>query len=651
MNFFQDQRKAKKQTTKLIWMYMATVAITASATGVVIMIVLDHGGVYHTRTLLPVFGAAGAVSLVILLVSLIKILILGKGGDYVAKLSGAVEVDMESSDPLVRRYINVVEEMSIASGTPMPGIYVMENEEAINAFAAGYEIDDAVVAVTRGCLKKLSRDELQGVVAHEFSHIFNGDMKLNIKLIGYLFGLSMISELGYMIVRGSSRTRRRSSKNDSGNAVILGVVLCVVGYVGMFFASLIKASISRQREFLADASSVQFTRNPDGIGGALKKIYADSCGSVLAGKRANEISHMFFGDGIKRWMSWFATHPPVEQRLGAVFKRFSMEAFERDEVEGLQKKLYEHDQIEMYQDIKTDSESTDDDFVVNNQLIAGIAALQTGQLNAQINISERAGKINEQNVSFAHELLKSIPQRVHKSIRTSYGSKCLMYALLLDDDKTIRDKQLENLKSKEQTGTVEYVYELFQYVGELGEVYRLPLIEISLPTLKKLTVDQVKIFLSLSKKLILADHKVNINEFIIFNFLKHNLNIKNKFFNKSFSKSNLSEDVRAILSFLAHVGAKSDENKLSSYKSGIELVYDKGLKIIPLKQLNLGKIGSSLAKMRGAKLEFKQDFLNACLSVVQHDDYISVREYELVRLVCELMLVPLPPIVPDEVNS
>ena len=207
------------------------------------------------------------------------------------------------------------------------------------------------------------------------------------------------------------------------------------------------------------------------------------------------------------------------------------------------------------------------------------------------------------------------------------------------------------INSKEQPGTVELVHELAEYCKELQEVFRLPVIEIALPALKKLSEDQRGLFLSLTKKLIMADHKVNIYEFIIYNFLRSSLTGQNKFFSRSLGKRLLKDDVKAVLSFIAHVGSKNDEDKLSSFKNGIQPLYRNDVRIISLKDLSLNKISQSLTKLKSAKIEFKQDFINACIRVVEDDDHITVREYELVRLISEIMLVPAPPIIPDYIVS
>ncbi len=237
----------------------------------------------------------------------------------------------DSTDPDERRLLNVVEEMAIASGLPVPPVYLLENEPGINAFAAGHTPGDAVIAVTSGTLRRLSRDELQGVIGHEFSHILNGDMRLNIRLMGVLFGILVIGIVGWIIFRSSFGSPTRCPDDDDDrkgfNPIpLIGLALYVIGYVGVFFGNLIKAAVSRQREFLADASAVQFTRNPDGLAGALKKIGALAEGSQIQDPHAEEASHLFFGKavgGLDHFFGLLASHPPLVERIRRIDPSFT----------------------------------------------------------------------------------------------------------------------------------------------------------------------------------------------------------------------------------------------------------------------------------------------------------------------------------------
>ncbi len=340
MDFFQSQDAARKKTKFLVVYFVVAVIGIIIAIYSLLFPVLKYGeqkgrqggSVYDTRPIQQLrrpgffqpdwfLMVAAGVSGVILLGSGYKTLLLSCGGDAVARSIGGRRVDPNTGDADERKLINVIEEMAIASGIPVPEVYVMDEEPGINAFAAGKTFSDAAIGVSRGAMKLLNRDELQGVIAHEFSHILNGDMKLNLRLIGVLHGILVLAIIGRVILRSAAYSGR-SSRDDRGAGaifMILGLGLLVIGYIGVFFGHLIKSAVSRQREFLADASAVQFTRNPDGIGGALKKIGGLSYGSQLLSAHAEEVSHMTFGNSLPSgFMQSLATHPPLADRIKAI---------------------------------------------------------------------------------------------------------------------------------------------------------------------------------------------------------------------------------------------------------------------------------------------------------------------------------------------
>jgi len=327
MDFFAAQDEAHRRTKWLVVYYLIAVACMVVSIYAVVVSLFFVGrqkgidlGMGDGWWMPQVFVyVVGGTLMIIFFSSMFKIGTLKGGGAAVAQSLGGVKVTGNTKDPLEKQYLNIVEEMSIASGVPMPEVYVMRHEAGINAFAAGFSINDAVVAVTRGCLENLSRDELQGVIAHEFSHILNGDMRLNIRIMGILFGILVIAIIGGGIVRSMLYTRSSSRKEGGMPIALFGFALMIIGYVGVFFARLIQSAVSRQREFLADASAVQFTRYPDGIAGALKKIGFVAGGSNITSEHANETAHFFFASGFSSfWQSIFATHPPLPDRIRAI---------------------------------------------------------------------------------------------------------------------------------------------------------------------------------------------------------------------------------------------------------------------------------------------------------------------------------------------
>ncbi len=329
MNFFAQQERARTHTRRMLILFVLAVVCIVGAIDLVLFIAFGGMGDRHHTARLSTTAAPAVMfwTTVFVLVligscSLYKISSLRSGGGAVARQLGGLQVEPASPDFAHKRLRNVVEEMAIASGVPVPEIYILEDEEAINAFAAGYTPSDAAITVTRGAMNKLTRDELQGVIAHEFSHVLNGDMRLNIRLMGVLFGILVIGILGRKVVEGTGRSR------DSGGVVAFGVAILAIGYIGVFFGRLIKAGISREREYLADASAVQFTRQPTGIGGALKKIGALMEGSVLQTSDKEEVAHMLFGDGVG-YSAMFATHPPLDKRIKAIDPQYDPQELAR----------------------------------------------------------------------------------------------------------------------------------------------------------------------------------------------------------------------------------------------------------------------------------------------------------------------------------
>jgi Zn-dependent protease with chaperone function len=326
MNFFEHQHLARRNSRRLVLLFILALVALIVVTNVLLSIVwrmtVGMGG-------LPAYFYAANTFVILLLVlggAWFETWNLREGGDAVAQMVGGRLATGNPRGPLDKRLTNIVEEMALAAGIAVPRVYVLDQEEGINAFAAGTGPNDSVVAVTRGTLERLSRDELQGVVAHEFSHIVNGDVQLNLRLTGLVFGLTMLSHLGELALRGAGNTRS-SSREQKGGVVFIaavGLVLLVMGWIGTLFGRMIKAGVSREREFLADASAVQFTRNQDGIGGALRKIAGLSvdgdAGSTIQNAHAETLSHMFMAGARGKFMTgWLATHPPLGERIKRIY--------------------------------------------------------------------------------------------------------------------------------------------------------------------------------------------------------------------------------------------------------------------------------------------------------------------------------------------
>ncbi len=375
-------------------------------------------------------GAALFVIAVIVVVSLVNIARLAEGGARLARLMGAREVVAGTTDPLERRFLNIVEEMAIASGVRLPQAFVMDREGAINAFAAGWNVSGSVVVVTRGALEKLTRDELQGVIAHEFSHILNGDMALNIRMIGVLAGIVAIGSIGQFLMRAAGEA------DDLRSAIpffVAGLAVFVVGYIGLFFARLIKAAASREREFLADASAVQFTRNPDGLAGALDQIGASGAGTRIIARYAEEASHMFFGQSVNvRLKSLFATHPPLEERIRLIHPRFVAEDYRHRRAAGL-----------ALAEAVASAEPSEPAAPAGRRA----ADFGTAWGRSATQSLELVGALDAGKVDYAARLLAALPAELRQAVRTPDGACAALLALLLAPKEEVMRGQLAALEN------------------------------------------------------------------------------------------------------------------------------------------------------------------------------------------------------------
>ena len=461
-DFFENQDAAQRNTSRLVWLFgLAVIAIAVTLYALAVVVTGVQGQDPRTGALQVdlawwnpelLSGVAIGVLIVVGGGSLYKISQLRAGGKVIAEQLGGRLLHPDTTDPHERILLNVVEEMAIASGTPTPPVYLLPDEQGINAFAAGFSPNDAVVGVTRGAVLALSRDELQGVIAHEFSHILNGDMRLNIRLMGVLHGILIIGIIGYFLMRSAmfSSMGRRSRDNNGMIFLGLGIGLIVIGSLGTFFGNWIKASVSRQREYLADASAVQFTRNPLGIAGALKRIGGFAEGSKLASPNAPEASHLFFGQALRGGLSSiFATHPPLGERIKRLDPSFQgdFESYATSAAEGT----------------------------------AGVAGLAPGAGEARPVSVENAvrdiGQPTPAHLAYAAELLRSLPDALKQAAHEPYGARALVYSLLIDSDPAPRAIQLARLADFAEPGVDDVTRKLLPLCESLPAGARMPLVD------------------------------------------------------------------------------------------------------------------------------------------------------------------------------
>jgi len=632
MDFFQHQQQARTSTRKLIFLFGLAVLSLLIMTNLLVMFTFGFlDSEVSSATILNqldwnVFLSVSAVVIsVIFIGSVYKISSLSSGGVAVAEMLGGELLTHGGSDPDRQKILNVVEEMAIASGTPVPPVYLLD-EAGINAFAAGFTPSDAVIGITQGAIETLDREQLQGVIAHEFSHIFNGDMRLNIRLIGILHGILVIGIIGYYILRAGGRSR----KNGAGIAV-LGIGLLVIGYAGTFFGNLIKAAVSRQREFLADASAVQFTRNPDGISGALINIGASQYGSNIENPECSEISHCLFGAGMSSFYSGlFATHPPLGERIKRVRPSW-------DGVFVANKPNYKE------ADKNTGKKAEDD--LKKKQTIAATAAV----IIAGAEQLAKTGAPEQDNLDVAIKLLEALPEKFAIAARESYGARAVIYTLLIDDNEDIRKRQLSHIEYNADSGVYKEVLELLAVRNELAVNARLPLIELSLPSLRQLSLPQYELFKSILERLIDLDGKVSLFEWMLERLVLHHLR---RVFEKQpasqrkyFSIKKMADEVGLLLSVMAYIDSQHSLSDVDAFAAAQNELSGLSVSLHAKGEISFKVLDSALSKLNQLVPLDKQKLLKACAACLIADGKISHKESELYRAISEVLDCPVPPLI------
>jgi Zn-dependent protease with chaperone function/uncharacterized tellurite resistance protein B-like protein len=645
MNFFEQQDRAKRNTNRLILLLVLAVISLIAITCLMFALFFYYFAANNPHSLheetaggfwqgllqaLPpdaIAGIALAVTLVVLLGSLFKYSQLSAGGRTVAAAMGGHLITGATQDPDERKILNVVEEMAIASGTAVPPVYVIE-EDSINAFAAGFKPQDAVIGVTRGCIHQLSRDQLQGVIAHEFSHIFHGDMRINMRLVALLNGILLLGLIGEFLMRSTrSRSLMRSSKDKSAAGImLLGLGLFIIGYTGTFFGNLIKAAVSRQREFLADASAVQFTRNPEGISGALKKIGGATYGSQLTTENAAQFSHMYFSQGVSNFFNLMATHPPLEERIRRIEPRWDGEFIES-----------------AITDITSPTETADSAMGFNSQS-GNVPApdAETYPVNIEQSI-ENIAQPTSQHLDYAHDCLASLPSYIKDAAADPFSARALVFGLLLDRQAQMREQQWQILSEFLQPQELDNLHKLALGAHSLSAHQRLPLLELIIPTLKQLTLPQLNNFLAAARSIINADQKISLMEWSLYRIVLHNTEQETQPV-RSHSLPSLAEECRLMFSTLAYAGAKNDADAKAAYSQAIEQLRLE-LEILPKTEIKLADLDKALNQLNQVKPLQKPQLLKAMSKCVLHDGQITVAEAEMFRAIADSLDCPIPPLI------
>ena len=657
MDFFARQEQARRNTKWLVLYFIVAVVLLIVAIYFISLVIFagvqakTHHGNYNYNDV-PVefvlwnpkifFASTLGVLAVIFLGSAYKTNELSAGGSAVATLMGGRLVSQNTINTNERKLLNVVEEMSIAAGVPMPQVYVLENERGINAFAAGHTTGDAAIGVTRGCIEMLTRDELQGVIGHEFSHILNGDMKLNLRLIGIIFGLLCLATIGRILLY-----TRSSNSRDKNPLPLLGIALIALGALGVFFGRLIQAAVSRQREFLADASSVQFTRNPSGLSGALQKIGRFGFGSKLESEHAPDMCHMFFGNGLgDAFFGAMATHPPIPDRIHAFDPAWDgkFPPLKPEQVETVKRAaLGELRPSPMPQ-------------ILGNIGVAltGAAALEEAARQPVIRtntVLSSVGTVSTLHLKYAEQLRDALPENLKAAARQPIDATALIYALLLDADEKLRAQQLAEIAQRTTNSISEKTAALYPDVAVVANRARLPLVNLALGALRNLTTTEFKQFADTLEWLAGSDGKIQLFEFVLQKIILRHL--ASKFGNppptavQFYTLKPLVPDCAVILSALANVGSNDAGEIQKAFAAGAPFLrapVDVPLELLPAKNCGVEELDAALNRIALAVPIIKKNLLEAAARVVGADGVILEAEAELLRAIADTLDCPMPPL-------
>jgi len=663
MDFYGRQAKAKRNTTKLVALYALAVA------GIVVLVHLAVAAVlWYGRSrgepgasFEPFSGTlfrnvAIGVGAIVALGTVAKLLELSSGGAVVAKALGGRLLNTDSREPSERQALNVVEEMAIASGVPVPSVYMMDRESAINAFAAGMKPEDAVIGLTRGTVERLDRDELQGVVAHEFSHILHGDMRLNVRLIGVLHGILMISLVGSMLMRAafySGAARSRGRRDGGGAAIIaIGVAMWVIGGLGYLFGGLIKAAVSRQREFLADASAVAFTRQPKGIAGALKKIGARPKRAQLSAAKAQQFSHMYFGEGVSHLSNLLATHPPLEKRIRAIEPGW--DGTFPEEAPPLEEERARRGKKKRKASKKEPAQGPGIPVPIpgmpGGPKGSGVLA---GMMGASVGTAvEQVGAPSKDHLDYAVKMLARLPESLREAVHTDVGARGVVYALLLDRDEEVRRKQLERLDHAGHRGAVEQMNEIADEVARLDAASRIPLLDLAVPALRSLDPFAYERFRDNVSALALADERIDTFEWLLRRmlevYLEPHFRRRREPRVSIYNLAGVRRECAVVLTVLARMGQADEDGAERAFAAGAARLKTDGVELLPASETALRNFDEALEKLRRVAAPQKRRLLEACGTCISADKEITAEEGELFRGIADVLECPMPPLLPGQ---
>ncbi|AZS50323.1 hypothetical protein DM558_05840 [Entomomonas moraniae] len=645
MNFFKYQDQAKNQTFWLVVLFFAGLVIIPFIGAKIITFALNLMISEKTRPNNLFAIILTSLILITLLVSLYKYISLRQGGRVVAISLGGRLIDKKAATLKERQLLNVVEEMAIASSLPVPHVYILDDEPNINAFAAGYTINDAVIGVTYGCVELLTRDELQAVIAHEFSHILNGDMRLNLRFTSLLFGFIFVTQAGYTLLdlatgfnegdtdksvsyivanQGTRYGLSGDKKKGGGFSIqllVIAVALLLAGFIGQVWARIMQAAVNRQREYLADASSVQFTRHAKALASALKKIGGSETGTTLYAATAATYNHFFFSQVDEKLL---ATHPPLKKRILRIEPWWRGE-FIKPNIERLEQEIAYKNNPELTQTQKT--------FKQKDKQIAMAIAVGTALTHSEALPFIKPISLLNTDVSTPEQAIAKIESICQEPMDACY----LMFAILMDKIPSIRAKQFTVIKN------TDLVTDYYQTLSLIPEERYLEFIEKAIPSLKNLSATQYKTFKNILMHFIQADKTISLKEWLLYQLITHQ--VDGQFNPKAIAQNSLYNHISQVkeeATNIITIAAYLNENIIDQQRAFEVAANSIGLDTIELPEKpSFTKLSSSLAKLQYASLGVRKLILQGILKTIEHDNKISTKEHALLRVLSLCLDCPI----------
>ncbi|MBA0125925.1 M48 family metallopeptidase [Haloechinothrix sp. YIM 98757] len=641
MNFFERQHQVRRISHRLVLLFLTAVLGLVLLVNLIALTAFDVWSAPAADLFTAIIVISAITIAIIGLTSLVRMASLKNGGGgAVARKLGGVYVPEDTRDPQLRRLRNVVEEMAIASGVGVPEVYVLAQEDGINAFAAGWSPSDSAVAVTRGALERLNRDELQGVIAHEFSHVINGDMRLNIRLMGVLFGimaLAVAARIGLYSARG----------RNAAPILMVALGALIVGYIGVLMGRLIKAAVSRQREYLADASAVQYTRQTEGLTGALKKIGGIDEGSKLRDGHVEDVSHMLFGEGMN-FSNAFATHPPLHERIKTLDP-----SFDPAELDELSKRWSSTPPSGMQEDkAKGLAEGLASGAAPAEQEPGGqgTRAAQGHQVPVQSrDVVAGVGSPEAASYQQAGEILRRIPEELMNGARDHERVVPVVFGLLFSEQQDVRTRQYHALAGKHGQQMADAAWSEAQGLAQLDPGLRLPLLEVAFSALRNRHRNELNPIMDSAAELIGADGRLSMFEYCLGTLLHRELYEAIHHSSpwrapRRHTLAGNAEPIAKLLAVLARAGQVDDQAAEAAYLAGMARLLPNARVPFGLPEKGLVELDASWPALDGLDSREKQYVVASMVDVISHDGVVTVEEAELLRTVCALLHCPLPPL-------